>query len=245
MKIIDVHAHLGLSVSDGGRGDLEELNQLMRSNHITRTIIFPIDSESPGGTYERFNDEILRIVEKHPERFSGLCRVQPKSGSKAARELLRCWKAGLKGLKLHTKSENFLPKDCHAVLEVANELKCPVMVHTDNSPHKQGPQVWKPIIEKYSDAIFILAHAGKDYFHLAAEMAKTHSNVYVDTSTLSYRRTGILLEVAGPEKILFASDYPYSHPLLELKKYDLLVQDKGALRMIMSENAERIWNFNL
>ena len=45
---------------------------------------------------------------------------------------------------------------------------------------------------------------------------------------------------AGPEKILFASDYPYSHPAIELKKIELLVKNKGDLDLILYKNAKRL-----
>lgn len=242
MRIIDTHAHLGLSASDGACGRLDELLSNMEQCRIERTIIFPIDSEAPGGTYEAYNDEILRIVSEHPHKLSGLCRVQPKAGKKAQKELTRCWKAGLKGVKIHPRSEDFVIEDCHEVFEAAHDLKCPVILHTENGP-KNNPKSWQPLFKKYSEAIFILSHGGKDHYRAAAKIAGEMPNVYLDSSTLSYRRTFILLEIAGAKKILFASDYPYSHQALELKKYELLVDDKDVLRMIMFENAERLWRF--
>jgi len=46
--------------------------------------------------------------------------------------------------------------------------------------------------------------------------------------------------MAGVDKIVFASDYPYSHPLLEKKKIELIVQDELGRKKIFCDNAKRI-----
>ncbi|MCK5083092.1 MAG: amidohydrolase family protein, partial [Candidatus Omnitrophica bacterium] len=56
-------------------------------------------------------------------------------------------------------------------------------------------------------------------------------------STLSYNRTRHTYAYVGAAKILFASDYPYSHPAIELQKIQLLVKNKKDLELILYKNA--------
>ena len=74
----------------------------------------------------------------------------------------------------------------------------------------------------------------------AGEISRELRNVYLDTSTLSFNRTRIIIEMAGVDKIVFASDYPYSHPLMEIQKIKLIVKDKNSLDKIFYKNAKRI-----
>ena len=237
--IIDLHNHIGLSMTDGAEGRVEELVSIMESAKIDVATIFAINSEDAGDTYEKPNDMITELCQKSPKRFLGFCRVQPKAGNKAIKEIERCYKLGLKGIKLHPHSEDFFLKDCEKVFEVADHYKLPVILHTEHHQIRH-PRHWENVFKKHSENYFILAHAGKDMYTHAGEMARELKNVYLDTSTLSFNRTKNCIEMAGVDKIVFASDYPYSHPLLEKKKIELIVQDELSRKKIFCDNAKRI-----
>jgi len=237
--IIDMHNHIGLSFTDGAEGRVEELRSIMKSCRISQSNIFAINSDDVGVTYEKPNDMISKICRKHPKQFFGFCRVQPKSGSKAVKEIERCLKKGLRGIKLHPQSDDFFLEDCHKVFEAASRFKCPVILHTEHHVTRH-PRYWEKIFKQYEDVVFILAHAGKDMYLHAGEISRELRNVYLDTSTLSFNRTRTIIEMAGVDKIVFASDYPYSHPLMEIQKIKLIVKDKNSLDKIFYKNAKRI-----
>ena len=66
---------------------------------IDKTIIFPI--ENP--TYQKANEEIARIVERHPGKFIGFAKHDPVAEAGKIERLLtrEVRELGLKGLKLH------------------------------------------------------------------------------------------------------------------------------------------------
>jgi len=191
--VIDIHNHLGRN-PHGTKGDAEELLRIMDSCGVGQALVFPIDSVNRGETYEEPNQEILRACQKHPDRFLGVCRVQPKAGYKAVREMQRRLKEGFLGVKLHPTSDDFVREDCADVLEAASLGRCPVILHTDHRPNRK-PRYWMEDYKKHPHIRFVLTHAGKDCFREAGEMATLFPNVYLDTSCLSLNRTRELLNL--------------------------------------------------
>ena len=236
--IIDIHNHIGLS-RDGGHSKLEDVIENMAAYKINRTVLFAIDEEGYEPTFKAQNDKVIAARDQYPDKIIAFARIVPSEGRAAVQEFKRCCKLGVKGLKL--KMSNGLdPKDAKCILDlIADRSDFPIVIHTAHDEHSQ-PRVWKPVITHYPKINFILAHGGKDRYRQCNELAMKYPNVYIDTSTLSYNRTRYSYANAGPEKILFASDYPYSHPGIELKKMQLLIKNKKDLDLILYKNAVRL-----
>jgi len=236
--IIDVHNHIGLS-RDGGHGKLDDLIGIMDKNKIKKSVLFAVDEEGYEPTYELQNDKIIAAQNKLPGRIIAFTRIVPSAGPAAIKEFKRCCDLGARGLKLKTP-DGFEPSDAKCILDIIGDRpNFPVLIHTAHDEHSQ-PRIWKPVIARYPNINFILAHGGKDHYRKCTELAIKYPNVYIDTSTLSYNRTRYTYENTGPEKILFASDYPYSHPAIELKKIELLITNKSDLDLVLCKNAARL-----
>jgi len=236
--IIDVHNHIGLS-RDGGHGKLDVLIELMDMSKIDKSVLFAVDEENFQPTYEVQNDKIIAAMNKYPGRIIAFVRIVPSAGRAAVNEFKRCCDLGVRGLKLKTP-DGFEPADAKCIFDLIEDRPdFPVLIHTAHDEHSQ-PRIWKPVLSKYPNINFILAHGGKDHYRKCTEMAITMPNVYIDTSTLSYNRTRFIYENAGPEKLLFASDYPYSHPAVELKKIELAITNKEDQELVLHKNAARL-----
>ena len=236
--IIDIHNHVGLS-RDGGHSKLEDILGNMAAYKISKVALFAIDEEGFEPTYTAQNTKVIAMRDRYPEKIIAFARIVPSAGRAAVQEFKRCLKLGVKGLKMKM-SYGLDPKDAKSVLDlIADRGDFPVVVHTAHDEHSQ-PRVWEPVIACYPGINFILAHGGKDRYRQCNELAVKYPNVYMDTSTLSYNRTRYSYAHAGPGKILFGSDYPYSHPGIELKKMQLLVHDKKDMDMILYKNAVRL-----
>lgn len=236
--IIDMHNHIGVS-RDSAKCEADELLQLMDHNEIAKSVIFALDEEDKGISYEKQNARILDIAQTYPERFIPFCRIQPKAGNKGVDEFVKCMKLGSKGLKLHPHSESFFIEDCIDLFRVASEYQCPVIIHTEHHATRK-PRYWQGVFEKYKTNTFILSHGGQDFFRDTADMVRDLPNVYLDTSAQSYHRTRILIQKAGVHKILFASDYPYSHPQIEKTKFEVLRLSQEDQNKIFYENALKV-----
>jgi len=236
--MIDVHNHLGLS-QDGGNGQIEELLSCMKTCRFSKAIIFATDEIDRGKTFGPPNQRILAAQEQYPKKFIAFCRINAGAGEEAIQEFNNCCRKGAKGLKLKA-SDGFEPKQTRPLLDLVQKKKgFPVLIHTAHNEHSQ-PRKWESIFKDYPSIDFILAHSGKDHYKECIKLAKQSSNLYLETSTLSYHRTMSIYEQAGPEKMVFGSDYPYSRPEMEKIKYDLLLRNQKERQLIFSHNPCKI-----
>lgn len=235
-ECIDLHLHWGRS-RDGARLSMGEIERAMERSGVSQSVIFPIDEPDPGPSYERMNERLLKTVTRG-HRFIPFCRLNPRAGGKALRELVRCERTGCRGVKLHPRSEKFSPAESEALIDEIENLRLPVILHTSHEKNC-SPRDWEKIFRRHKKIYFILAHAGKDAFREAIAVARLHRHVWLETSTQSYWRTSVILKELGPSRVVFGSDYPYSHPLVERLKLDLLLNASGR-RRVYFENPKRI-----
>ena len=235
---VDMHLHLGRS-RDGAVLNFSDVRKLLDRYAITHAVLFPIDEPNPGTSYDRLNAKVRDAAVRN-KRILGFARLDPHDPEAAHRELKRAAQGGLRGIKLHPRAEDFSPYEAEDLIAAVEKFRLPIVLHTSHEHHCH-PVAWQGIFLRHKRISFILAHAGKDAYLEAAAVAAACPNVYLDTSTLSLRRTAVLLKKAGPRKIVFASDAPYSHPAIELLKFDLILgSNASARRKIFHENPARI-----
>ena len=236
--LIDMHNHLGVS-PDGGESYLPDLLRNMDAYGIKKLILFAIDEEGAGPNFESVTARVIQAQRQYPRKFICFTRLVPGSGQAALEELERGLKAGIRGLKLKAL-DGYAVADTTGLLDRVKDIKgFIVLVHTD---HREGstPLDWETVIQQYPQLSFILAHGGKDRYRDCAAVVNRYPHVYVETSTLSYNRTKYLLRNVPIEKVLFASDYPYSHPAIERAKYEVLIHDNEDLQKVYYLNACRL-----
>ena len=112
------------------------------------------------------------------------------------------------------------------------------MLHSSHEPNCR-PLEWEKIFRRHPRIPFILAHGGKDAFQEAIAVARRNPNVWLETTTLSYWRTKVILKKLGARRVVFGSDLPYSHPGVERFKLDLLLNHSDQQK-VYSENPKRI-----
>ncbi len=235
---VDMHVHLGRS-KDGAKYGPGDVRQLLERYSFSHAVLFPVDEREPGPSYSRLNARVAKTAKKD-KRILGFVRLNPHEKEAAHRELTLAAKRGMRGVKLHPRAEDFSPHETEELFREIESHRFPVMLHTSHEPHCH-PIAWEGIFLRHKKICFILAHAGKDAYREAASVAKRCPNVYLDTSTLSFRRTTVILKEVGAGKVVFASDAPYSHPAVELLKFDLILKgNSAACRKIFQENPKKI-----
>jgi predicted TIM-barrel fold metal-dependent hydrolase len=115
------------------------------------------------------------------------------------------------------------------------------------------PADFIPFADAFPEVRFILAHLGWNLDgdltrQVRAAQLSQHGNVYIDTSS-SMSITSRLIEWAvreiGPERILFGTDTPlYFSPMQRARINNAEIED-DAKRMILRENAERLFGAKL
>ena len=237
MNVFDFHVHLGKS-RDGASLNAAELRKQMRLSGVTRVVVFPIDEPDIGLSYEPQNKNILKIASRYKDLIP-FCRLNPNNRNAALTELRSCYRLGFKGLKLHPRAEKIACNSVDFLLEEVSSYGWPGLIHTSHEENCR-PLGWEKTFKKYGKTPFIFGHGGKDSFLEAVAVAKRCPNVYLETSTLSFNRTKSIVNLLGAKRVLFASDAPYSHMVLEKKKFELVCR-KSELRYIFDLNARRLF----
>lgn len=235
-KCWDAHLHLGVS-RDGGALALPEIQRAMDQYEIERALIFAIDERKPGISFQNTNNKVLK-AHSQEKRLIAFARLDPRFGIKAMSELKRCIRLGARGVKLHPRSEKFSPTEAEDIIREAETQKLPIALHTSHENNCQ-PSLWESIFKRHKRIPFILFHAGKDAYEEAIAVARRNHHLWLETSTLSYFRTSVILKKLGASRVVFGSDLPYSHPALEKLKFDLFLNARDRKRVFL-ENLKRI-----
>ncbi len=164
-------------------------------------------------------------------------------------------RAGARGLKLHPIIQNvpLTSPQTRAAVEAFAPYELPVLFHCGISSYYLGSERYKQqprygaieycaaLVRDFPNVRFVAGHAG--LFEVAKAMAQLggFSNVWVDTSFQSVARVRELLDVFGPERVLFASDWPFGNrrPALEIVRL-ACAGDSGLESRILCDNAAEL-----
>ena len=202
---------------------------------------------------------------RYPDRLIGFATVQPLAGQKALDEIRRAVDNGLQGIGEilpYAQNHNMRDEAFLAVVELAIELKLPLCLHGAEPVGHDYPgravtplhdYVW--LADRYPDLTLIIAHLGGllPYYELNTKIKKIMKNVYYDTAAvpLLYQPAVYksIVDIVGPEKILYGSDYPlliyprrmkqpnFTYLLDEIKNSGVSPE---ALSLILGKNIQRI-----
>lgn len=160
---------------------------------------------------------------------------------------------GLKGLKFHAEYQNFVLDEERMlrIYDYAFSKDLIVLHHAGLDagmppPYKSNPEKFLNVITKLKGGIMVAAHFGGHkqwddvYTYLAGE------DIYLDTSMgFEYFSEDMFLKILkkhGADKILFASDSPWSNAKNEIEKIKHLPIDEKDKEKILYKNAKRILN---
>ncbi|MDA0711131.1 MAG: amidohydrolase family protein [bacterium] len=175
--VMDSHAHLGQNepfiIIDSSAESMLTCKDRMG---IDLTAV----SSLPGtiGGWTRGNDQVIEAVQNYPDRFFGYITINAHDPGGVLKECERCWDGGCRALKLHTgQGPDYDHPAIEPALEFANEKGCPVLCH-----------VWgreldhmEPLMNRYSNSTWILAHAGCAEKEKYARVARAHDNAVIET----------------------------------------------------------------
>ena len=202
----------------------------------------------------RHNTYMMEAVLAHPERFVGLATVNPVAGKACDTELERCFSAGLKGVgEISADSQGFRLDDestTGRIVGAVEEAGLFVLLHANEDvghfyPGKTPttPASVYRFLEKFGDVSTILAHwgGGLFFYELMPEVARVTSSVYYDTaaSPFLYRPEvyKIAVDIVGPGRILFGTDYPLLRMQRHLNEIDQAGLPADITEAILGKNA--------
>jgi len=219
--IVDSLTYLGESVF-GYRAGVDDVLRALDEGGIDRAVVAPV--KPPGYHLGPANDAVAAAVAAHPDRLTGLARVDPNLGGPAVTELERALDGiGLAGLFLHPWEETFRANAplLDPILEAAGARAVPVVVSAGYPWVSEGLQVGD-LARRFPDVQFVATNGGQINIsglgQTDVELALAASpNLALQTAGV-YREDFLESVVArfGCERLLFSSAFPLMDPRLEL-----------------------------
>lgn len=158
---------------------------------------------------------------------------------------------GLKGLKFHAEYQNFL-LDEPRMLRIYDYAasKGLIMLHhagfdpAFKPPFRTSPKRFAHLLDELPGAIFVAAHFGGQQQWDEVEEYLVGRDIYLDTSmgTKYYgmERFARIVKAHGAEKILFASDSPWSDAASEAAAIGKSALSEREKALILGENAAKL-----
>jgi len=210
-------------------------------------------------TCRHHNNYILEAVAAHPDRFRGLCCVEPFSPG-AVEEVARCLAEGMSGVgEIAFYQPGGITADAvrklAPIMELCVEKDAPVLVHTNEPVGHRYPgktdntlvQIYD-LVQAFPENKIILAHWGGGLFFynlLRKEVRQVLKNVWFDTAASPYLYEPeiyrISMGLAGEDKILFGTDYPLIPPSRYYKEIAAIGLTASAKEKLLGGNAARLF----
>ena len=212
----------------------------------------------------RRNEWTCRMAQEQPGLVAFLS-VDPIMGPEAmlAELLDKIDNQGARGLKIHPGEGRFFPDDpsLGPVYEAIIERSLPVISHggldiANPDPSYTRPAAFAGVAERYPDLKLVIAHLGNNFFDESVQMAAQYPNIFFDSSAvipgdqngeplikenaLSNAEAVQLIRKIGIERVMFGTDYPWFHPLWDLKRFLKLDFSEAEKEALLSGNAQRI-----
>jgi predicted TIM-barrel fold metal-dependent hydrolase len=237
--IIDSHCHAGrgqrLDSPWSTNAPLHLYLRRARAAGIDRTVLLSTQHND----YAQANAQVARIVALAPQRLIGFAVVHAQRDAGRIRQMVERsvtqWK--FRGIKVHC----YEAPATREVAETARAFHLPVLYDIVG-------EAWRiePIAAEYPDVAFILPHLGS-----FADDWRTHTqvidqitripNVFADTSGVKrFDYVAEAVQRAGAHKVLFGSDGPWLHPVLELQKIRLLYLPPEQEALVLGGNLMRL-----
>lgn len=209
LELFDAHTHIGANDPDGYRCTRQELVEILERAEA-RAVVFAM--HEPEG-YGPANDRVIEEAGASEGRLVPFCRLDPNADAVAEAE--RCLGAGVRGIKLHPRAEDFTMAEpaVAEIAELANEHRLPVLVHAGRGIPALGRDA-VDLCGRFLDMRLILAHAGLCDLAWIWREAPEHPNLFFDTAWWSPSDLVALFALVPPGQILFGSDAPYASTAL-------------------------------
>tara|TARA_B100001123_G_C15339682_1_gene1034301 strand:- start:2868 stop:3746 length:879 start_codon:yes stop_codon:yes gene_type:complete len=166
----------------------------------------------------------LEWTRQDPDRFIAFAAAHPLANDNGLEELKAARDAGFRGMgEIHPVAQGFSMRDPRwlAMVEFAIESNWPINFHVNEPLAKPLPgrretpfEDFHWLAETYPELKIILAHWGGllPFHELNRDCRKAFANVWYDVaaSPLLYDKKVFraVVDVVGPDKILYGSDYP-------------------------------------
>lgn len=251
--------------------ECDKLVKRMDESGVNITVINVVDNINFGFDNERImriNGYCAKAAAKHPGRIIALAGIDPRRPDAPGLFHECIEKLDMKGLKWHP-DDGYYPnsEESYAVLKVANEFGVPLLTHCSPLPTSRAkyahPIHLDDIAIDFPNIPIIAAHMGNIWWRDWAALAQYKKNICGDLAmwdlmaesrpNLFRRYLREILDIVGPDQVLFATDGPIHEPHVPKRRWVEIIEaltTKGAdgirfsdeeVRAILGGNASRIF----
>lgn len=209
--LFDLHTHVGEHDPSGFTATTDELlASLVLAD--ARAAVFPL--AEPAG-YRTANLACADAAAQSDGRLVCFARTTPEEVAAGALE--EALDAGARGIKLHLSSDGFRLDDTRLepALATADERHLPVLVHAGPELDPIGEQALATC-ERWPGLRLVLAHCALTDLGRLHRCVPEVPNLFLDTSWWAPAHLMALLRLVPPDRVLAASDLPYSTPVSHL-----------------------------
>jgi predicted TIM-barrel fold metal-dependent hydrolase len=133
---IDVHTHFGRTWVKDPPLTVDGLLKWMDEHNILQAVVLPLVSPE-ASSYFNLTESVLAAARRHPDRMIPFCCIDPRTSYSGGRTTLRATlkeyvDQGAKGFGEHKAGLPIDHPKMLALYEVCDDLKLPVLFHTDN-----------------------------------------------------------------------------------------------------------------
>lgn len=253
MQIIDAHAH----ISETTYGRIEIYLDQLKEAGIQKGVVVPggmldvrkmtdyITGRAQPENVIPNNSYVKKSCKAHQSTLWGLMCIDPHEDDALA-ALEKGFKEGYRGLKLSPMSHqfSFASKAVTGLTACCEEYGFPVYSHVVYSPGASTAR-FVALARQFPKTNFILGHMGfgpadQEGLEAAVEL----DNFYLETSTGNFLHIQESVRKAGAGKMVFGSEFPLSHPKVELEKILLLKLPDSDREKILGGNIKALLGLN-
>lgn len=234
-----------------GDGLEEGLVNSMKAAGVDVSVVLPVVTKPEQfDTINRFAAHLNEKYRKKQTRLWSFGGIHPDSPD-YKRELRTVKELGLLGIKLHPDYQDTYFDDIRymRILDYASEIGLVSIVHAgvdvgfpDNV--RCTPQHIRRVVDEVAPENLVLAHYGGFNMWEDVEELLAGKNVYLDTAFIvGYLEEETFLRILkkhGADRILYATDHPWSGQKETLEYLRGLAIEKEDLNKILGQNAEKL-----
>jgi len=208
--------------------DAEGLVRALDEEGVDKAVVFGFPWADPGLS-GMANAYLLDAKSRYPDRIVPFYTPCLAGGRQTVRSAARAIEQGMQGIGEVAFYTAGMGKrqwsHLRSLAEIARECGVPLLLHANESVGHSYPgktdmrlrDLWR-FVDETQGVSLVLAHwgGGLFFYELMKSVRKRAENLYYDTAASPFlydsRVYRIAVEIVGPERILFGSDFPLIRP---------------------------------
>jgi hypothetical protein len=234
----------------------KEIIAAMDEQGVDRSVVFGFPWKD-SATFKMQNDYVMEVVSRYPDRLVGLSCFDPFN-REAVLEARRCLENGLSGIGeiafYQSGIDDAALDKLTPLMEICLDKDLTFLMHTNEPVGHLYPgktantlkQIYT-LVARFPENKIVLAHWGGGIFFfnlLKKEVKERLENVYFDTAASPFlydpKIYRYALEIAGPDKVLFGSDFPLLNPVRYFSEFENADLTQTQLDAVSGLNAAKL-----